>query len=263
MRKLGVIAVGSLLCFGLLVSMAQAQSGVMASAPKAVSDLDKLRLAKTYGKLPLSFEVNRGQTDRRVKFLSRGSGYNLFLTPTEAVLVLHRATANQARHSADAQAEVTEREAEKTSSTVLRMQLVGANAATRISGLQELPGKSNYFIGNDPKKWRTNVPNYGRVQIHDVYQGVDLMYYGNQRQLEDDFVVAPGADPRAITMAIAGARKVSIDAQGELVIASPGGEVRLRKPVIYQRAGGVLHEIAGDTSSWGRIGLGLSWGNTM
>src|SRR5947207_7339241 len=83
---------------------------------------------------------------------------------------------------------------------VLQMKLVGANQAAKVTALDELPGKSNYFIGNDPKKWRTDVPTYGKVKYQGVYPGIDLVYYGNQRQLEYDFVVAPGADRKAITL---------------------------------------------------------------
>jgi hypothetical protein len=202
----------------------------------------RLSLSPSYGKLPLSFEVNQGQTDRRVRFLSRGHGYTLFLTPTEAVVALSKSPP-LAEPSGPSRAHFFERE--KTITTALRIKLVGSNPHARLAGMEELPGKSNYFIGNNPNKWRTNVPNYGRVKVYDDYPGVDLMYYGNQRQLEEDFVVAPGADPRAITMEITGAERVSIDAQGELVLASAAGEVRWRKPLMYQEVAGERREIAG------------------
>src|SRR6058998_3123603 len=109
------------------------------------------------------------------------------------------------------------------------MKLVGANRAASATALEELPGKSNYFIGNDPKKWRTNVANYARVEYKETYPGVDLVYYGNQRQLEHDFVVAPGADPAAIVLSFEGAEKVSVDARGDLVLRTAGGELRLQK----------------------------------
>ena len=138
---------------------------------------------------------------------------------------------------------------------MLRMKLVGANQAARVTALDELPGKSNYFIGNDPKNWRTDVPTYAKVRCQDVYPGIDLVYYGNQRQLEYDFVVAPGADPKAITLAVAhavgaglappedrqGARAqqaapLRIDFNGDLIVHAEGGEVRFHKPVVYQPA---------------------------
>ncbi len=229
-----------------------------ALASEAFNDSGKPRLANTYGKLPLSFEANQGQTDRRVEFLSRGLGYTLFLMPNEAVLASRKSAAH-AEPTGPRQARVSQ--PGKTITTTLRIKLVGGNPHARVVGMEELPGKSNYFIGNDPKKWRTDVPNYGRVKVRDVYPGVDLVYYGNQRQLEEDFVVAPGADPRAITMEIAGVEKALIDAQGELVLASPGGEVRLRKPVIYQEVAGVQHEIAGGYTLKGENRVGFELGN--
>ena len=117
------------------------------------------------------------------------------------------------------------------------MRLVGGNAKGRVVGLDELPGRSNYFIGNDPKKWRTNVPSYAQVKYEGVYPGVDLVYYGNQRQLEYDFVVAPGADPNQIKLSFAGADGMRVDAaSGDLVLKVGDDEVRFRKPAVYQPA---------------------------
>ena len=122
------------------------------------------------------------------------------------------------------------------------MKLVGANPNPKIAGTDELPGKSNYFIGNDPKKWRTNVPNYAKVKYANVYPGVDLVYYGNQGQLEYDFMVSPGADPAAITLAVTPASSrhaakmaaLRIDKNGDLVMGTDVGEVIFHKPVVYQ-----------------------------
>jgi hypothetical protein len=226
------------------------------------------QLVAAYGKLPLSFEANQGQTDASVKFVSRGRGYALFLTATEAVLELRisdfglrngsreRATAaspsqqpairNPSRRSRDPQSEVAGPESaiRNPKSEILRLRLVGANPSPRVRGLDELPGKSNYFIGNDPSKWRTNVPTYAKVECRQVYPGVNLVYYGNQQQLEHDFVVEPGADPSAIRLAIEGADKLEVDAAGDLVLHAAGGDVRLRKPVLYQEVEGVRREIA-------------------
>jgi len=92
----------------------------------------------------------------------------------------------------------------KGEGTVLHLKLVGANPTPAVTGLEELPGKSNYFIGADSKNWHTNIPTYSKVQYQDIYPGIDLIYYGNQRQLEYDFVVAPGADPKVIQLAFDG-----------------------------------------------------------
>src|SRR5438128_5746891 len=191
----------------------------------------KPQVLAAYGKLPLSFEANQGQTEPQVKFLSRGSGYTLFLTSTEAVLMLTKTDAH-AKHRIPGEARLVE--PEKGAGTVLRMKLLGANPAPAVAGVGELPGKSNYFVGNDQKKWRANVPTYAKVEYRDVYPGVNLVYYGNQRQLEHDFVVSPGADPKIITLAFEGVDGVAIDGLGDLVLRADGGEVRLRKPFVYQ-----------------------------
>jgi sugar lactone lactonase YvrE len=241
-------------------------------------DATKGRAAATYVKLPLSFEVNQGQTDPRVKFLSRGSGYTLFLTGNEAVLSLKRPSAATPQQSAsrglplasglsrpakgneprmadvrplplvqNPKSQIGNGPAavpESLAPDVVRLKLVGANPEAQAVGLDPLPGKSNYFIGNDPKKWRTNVPNYARVKYQEIYPGIDLVYYGNQQQLEYDFVVAPGADPSVVTLEVGveGIRPakgergspLQIAADGDLVIHLGGGEVRFHKPVVYQ-----------------------------
>jgi hypothetical protein len=203
----------------------------------------KTRISEAYGKLPLSFEVNRGQTDDNVKYLARGPGYVLFLTPTEAVLALR---AQQPAVSGRQSARRNELEDNgKASRAVVRIKLVGVNAEAKIEGLDELPGKSNYFVGNDPKKWRTNIPTYAKVRYQDVYPGVDLVYYGNQRQLEYDLVVAPGADPQVVTLAFEGAQRLEIDADGNLVLHVAGGEVIQRAPVIYQEIEGARQAVTG------------------
>src|SRR5437899_2354900 len=217
----------------LLLALALA-SGAPAPARRTSTEIPqatKPQVLAAYGKLPLSFEANEGQADPQVKFLSRGRGYTLFLTSTEAVLTLTKADAHAKRRIPG---EATLTEPEKRAGTVLRMKLLGANPAPAVAGVGELPGKSNYFVGDDPKKWRANVPTYAKVEYRDVYPGVNLVYYGNQRQLEHDFVVSPGADPKVITLAFEGMDGVAIDALGDLVLRADGSEVRLRKPVVYQ-----------------------------
>ena len=201
-----------------------------------------------YGRLPLAFEANAGQTDGRVKFLSRGRGYTVFLTEDEAVLALPK-VAHPTRMVKSATASVSHLERvavpRPAPDSLLRMKLVGANLNAAVTGADELAGKSNYIKGNDPKKWRTNVPNYARVNYPGVYPGVDLVYYGNQSgQLEYDFVVAPGADPGPITLNVAadsvhplkGERRkpLRIAADGDLLVKVGGGEIRFHKPIVYQ-----------------------------
>ena len=198
------------------------------------------KIADNYGRLPLSFEANRGQSDGKVKFLSHGSGYTLFLMSDEAVFSLWGNKVD-----GDAWPASHQRGVIPMTSTMLRMRLVKANRAAKVTGADELPGKSNYFIGNDSRKWRTNVPTYAKVKYEGVYSGIDLVYYGNQQQLEYDFVVAPGVDPRHIQFDVRGATKIGRDRNGDLVLHTATGEFRWRKPVVYQEKGGMRQEIDG------------------
>jgi len=215
------------------------------AAPAQPQPKTQARLIETYGDQALVFEPNRGQTDDQVKFLSRGRGFTLFLTSTDAVLALVQPSDSLISRLEGKNFNGLSHSSQTTAfrSTSLRLKLEGANPSPMVIGLDELPSRSNYFIGNDSTKWRTNVPNYAKVQYKNVYPGVNLIYYGNQRQLEYDFVVAPGADPKAIALAIVGAEgehewpsrpPVQIDRDGNLVVQTEGGKIHLRKPVVYQ-----------------------------
>src|SRR5260370_20462938 len=201
-------------------------------------------IVKGYGKLPLAFEANQGQTDPPVNFLSRGAGYSLFLTPDEAVLSLREGSRQDAAMPAQKARALPDRTPQQSNSAVLRMKLVGANVKAQVIGQDELGGKSNYFVGNDPNRWHTNIRQFAKVRYKNVYPGIDLVYYGHERELEYDFVLQPGANPETIRMGIAGAGRLR-RAQGELVLASAGGEVHLRSPHIYQEANGIRQEVPG------------------
>jgi len=177
-------------------------------------------LSQSAVSLPLYFEPNQGQTDPQVKFLARGMGYGLFFAAKEAVLTLDGRAAR----------------GKSAASSVIRMRLDGANPAAQIESADRLPGKSNYFIGNDPAKWHGNIPQFGRVEYSDIYPGINLVYYGKDRQLEYDFRIAPGADPGKIALSFHGA-SARIDS-GDLVLATAGGDVRFRAPRVYQLANG-------------------------
>ena len=198
----------------------------------------KARLNEMYGQLPLSFEANVGQTDSQVDFISRGSGYTLFLTPREAVLALRTASASPMTAAAQKDHEIA--------TAVVRMKLVGSETKPRVTPQEELPGKVNYFIGNDLIRWRTGISTYAKVAYENVYPGVDLVYYGNQRQLEYDFVVHPGTDPEIIALSFEGGDRLKVDGEGELVLQAGDSEIRQRKPFIYQEVDGVRHKVAGS-----------------
>jgi hypothetical protein len=198
-----------------------------------------------YGHLPLSFEVNQGQTDGQVQFLAHSQGYTLFLTAREPVFAFRPPAAHGQRPMGLVPRIGAVQDAPDRGQTVVRMQLLGANPAPQAMGLEELPGKANYFIGNAPHKWRMHVPTYAEVKYAAVYPGVDLVYYGHLRQLEYDFHVAPRADPTAITLGFEGIDRLDVDAQGDLVLATAGGSLRFQKPVVYQEEGGRRQVIAG------------------
>lgn len=213
-----------------------------------------------YGKLPLSFEANQGQTDSQVKFLARGSGYTLFLTGDEAVLQLRNADFGMRNEkTADSSSSANSQSGIRNpQSSVLRMKLLGANPSPQAAGLDELSGKSNYFIGSDPKQWRTDIPTYAKVKFAAVYPGVDVVYYGTQgRQLEYDFVVAPQADPKAIRLSFEGAEKLEVDGQGDLLLRLAGKQLRMQKPVVYQKKDGAKQEIAGRYTLSGEQEVGF------
>ncbi len=202
----------------------------------------KSRIAEAYGTLPLAFEENGGQTASEVKFLSRGAGYTLFLTSNEAVLALRKAPQETKRPGVRADASG---EPAQSAGAVVRMKLVGGNPAPSVSGQDELHGKSNYLTGRDPQKWRTGIRRYRKVEYENVYPGVNLVYYGNQRQLEYDFIVAPGADPDVIELAFEGAQDIRIDDAGDLLLDTGDSEVRLKTPLIYQETDGRRVKIPG------------------
>jgi hypothetical protein len=180
-----------------------------------------------YIRLPLAFEANEGQLDREARFLARGEGYAVFLTRNEAVLTMQGA--------------------EKLKRAgVLRLSWVNGNRIPKISGEQKLPGKINYLRGNDPAKWRTNVPTFGRIRYRQIYPGIDLVFYGNQRKLEYDFVVAPGADPKQIALAVDGAKSLRVSKTGDLLIDLGDTEIIQHLPKIYQERNGRRQTVRGE-----------------
>jgi len=168
---------------------------------------------------PMSFEANRGQTDASVKFFTRAAGYNLYLTASEAVMVVSKTAA------------------EGTEPEVLRMKLKGANANPSVRGMEIMPGYTNYLLGNDRSKWLTDVKRYGKVKFGQVYPGIDMVYRFEKGNVEYDFVVAPGANPGRILMGFKGAKTLRLDPQGNLVLRTGTGELTCKAPELYQTLG--------------------------
>jgi uncharacterized protein (TIGR03437 family) len=188
----------------------------------------KRRALESFGQLPLRFEVNQGQSDGSVRFFARGRGYSLFLTDTEAVLGLKKSSQDSADKSA-----------------VVGMQPVNGSPHPQVIGLNQLPGITNYLLGNDPSQWRTNVKSYEKVEYRNIWPGVNQVYYGNQGELEYDFIVAPGISPNIIRVTFPGADSLRIDQSGELVLSVCGNEIRQHAPVIYQQRNGKREIISG------------------
>ena len=241
----GVVAVVILMIFGLWLAEFQSAGATVPSHPAVKADPDaaaKADISIRYGKLPLAFEPNFGQTDSRVRFLSRGSGYVLSLTPDEAILALRKPS-----RAIETREQLRKSVAPQITSQVLRVGLIGANRAARIEGVGKLAGIVNYFIGRDSTKWHTNVPTYAKVRYRSVYPGIDLVYYGSdQRQLEYDFVIAPGANPNVIGLQFHGASRLTLDSSGDLhAKLADGGEVIHHAPIVYQERAGQRHIVSG------------------
>ena len=229
----------------------------------------------SYALLPLSFELNQGQTDPGVRFVAHGPGYSLFLTADGATLVLQGPGSAGVPSLRSGQAAPvvlaagpgstgdpiykSGRDA-RAPSNVLRMRFVGANAGAVSDGREELPGKSNYFIGRDPRAWHTNIPTYAQVRYQDFYPGVDAIYYGRQGNLEFDLTVAPGKDPAQVRFQFEGNEKASLNAAGDLVLVARGQEIVLRKPKAYQGTGADKREVAVRYATRGKNEFGFEVG---
>jgi hypothetical protein len=239
--SLACIGLTPLALHGASIPNQPGRDSALSLAPGKLA-VPSVRLRGAYGNMPLHFEPNQGQADPQVRFLVRGSGYTMFLTDTESVMVLRGPAPRQRFHGRRMPFEEQQPAPEPT---VLRMRLSGAAHPKRVSGGKPSAGVVNYFLGNDPRKWRSNVPTYGSVRYEGVYPGVDLVYYGSQRQLECDFVVAPGADPGKIRLAISGAPDIRLDGHGDLIFGVGTGQVRMQRPEIYQSIDGGKRQVAG------------------
>jgi hypothetical protein len=205
-------------------------------------------LVENYGELPLHFEPNFGQAGERVKFVARGHDFVLFLTPTEVVLSLDvpGAATPEARRAAQRPETFRLRPSSTRKSAVLQLALLNGSANAEVSGVDRLTSVSNYFTGNNPAVWRVGIPNYAKVRYEGIYPGVDLIFYGNRRALECDFVVAPGSDPRRIRLQIEGSEHTKMGPDGRIVITKSTTDVHLEPPYIYQDKNGVRETVLGS-----------------
>src|SRR5262245_2571636 len=208
------------------------------------------KVSKTYDSLPISFEANLGQhPDTAVKYLSRAHAYDLALTTKEAVFTLRNASSGSCDKS--------RRLSETAPPEVLKMKLRGARTSPLVPDSTALPWKVNYFLGDDPATWRSNIPAFSRLVQKGVYKGIDIAYYGNQQQLEYDFIVAPQTDPRVITLEFEGAKSLRVDANGDLILSTAHGQLRQHKPKAFQVIGGMSREISARTVIKGKRRVGF------
>jgi len=230
-------------------SAAHKMTAPVASTP-ALSAEQRARIGASFDALPVAFEVNRGQSDPQVKYMARGSGYTLFLTGNEAVFAVRSAASAKKYADPDSFARglaplaggpfdlAQGRLRRPLREAAIRMQAVGGNSHAQISAGAEVPGTINYYRGNDPSKWVQGAKQYAAVTYHEVYPGVNLAYHGEQRQLEFDFIISPGASVAPIELGFKGADKIATDGSGNLVLTSSAGDVLLHKPVAYQEKDG-------------------------
>jgi uncharacterized protein (TIGR03437 family) len=255
------------LTYPAVYSQASGRSGV--SAPEGpqppspeTSPAHEAQFVRNYGNLPLSFEANTGQADNSVRFLSRGIGYELYLTGDEVVLALRKGGCAAPASSAGPAGFRYRQAGCKQNAGVVRMRLAGAGRGrAAAAGEEQLPGTANYFVGNDPARWHSSVPTYAKVRYRDVYPGVDLVYYGNQRQLEFDFVVAPGVDPKPIRLQFAGTKGLRLGAGGDLVVTAAGGALTFHRPVVYQSINGQRKTIEAGFALLGGSTVGFQLGS--
>lgn len=217
-----------------------AGSSSLVSHSKTVPPSARDHVKASFASLPLGFEPNYGQTDPQVKYMAHANGYTLFLTNHDAVFAFHPKSSSSERSTGHGPLALPAQNThdQPNSQAVVRMQLVGGNSNAIVAASDQLPGKSNYIRGKDPRNWHTDVSHYSRVSYRNIYPGINLAYHGERSKLEFDFIVAPESNPAPIDLAFNGAQQLAIDASGNLIVSSGAGDVVLHKPVAYQQQSG-------------------------
>jgi len=251
------------------------------SASAADNPTTKATVITGLTSMPLAFTENQGQWNDQVLFRANTGGATMWFTKSGAYYQFTRRISGHSRESGNpvgvgqdprgldisdhdvgttgvptyrgsggrkmsTSAPFTDREPDSLETMMIKASFVGANPDPRMVGEDMLEYKCNYFLGNDPDKWRTDVPNYSAVVYEDIYPSIDLKYYGNGKQMEYDFIVSPGADPSQIAVQYKGAKSLSIDAAGCLVVETDWGEVVEQRPVVYQMSGGDRFLLVGE-----------------
>ena len=236
-----LLLIGSLLFFSH-TGTAEREGSPLSNPITGALSSAKLRAKEVMSQLPLSFEPATSSSGNRRKFISRPGGYALTVSAAEAVFVIETAKRKRSDRLSSRVPAVHGRSLQQRQ---LRFRLLGANSNASANGIGPLPERRNYFIGNDPRKWRTDVPTFRAVRYEKIYPGIDLVYYGSQQQLEYDFEIAPKADPRTIRLTFDRRVTVQISDSGDLVLRASAGEVRQQKPVVFQEIDGSRRLIEG------------------
>ncbi len=226
---------------GMLVLAASRGQVGPATVPAGAPTQD--RLLRSWGRVPLHFEAGNGKGLSGVEgvapdFVTRGAGYAVAISATESVVVVPPAPRKMMTGVRGGSRNRSAPPLPTDSPSVVHMRLLGANQSAPGTKLEPLPGRVNYYHGNDPAKWRTDVRTYGRIRYEEVYPGIDLVYYGNQQQLEHDFIVAPGADPASIRMTYESTGGTALTESGDLLLHTDAGDLRQLRPVSYQEVNG-------------------------
>jgi len=246
------VALVTLICVACGLAQSTSPSSKDGSASAAKSLTPKVTSLSS----SLRFEPNRGQTDARVKFLSRSSSYNLFLTDQEAVFAMRVPEVNRKQSNTRQKDPMRARSAKES---VVRMRIVGARPRA-VTAADPVAGISNYFIGNDPRLWVRNVPQYARVKYDELYPGIDMTFYGSERSFEFDVIVKPGANPQQVALQLSGARNIRESNEGTLLLTSDAGHLALHKPIAYQVIHGERRSVDARFVARGRNEFGFALG---
>ena len=194
------------------------------------------------GQLPVAFEANDGRTDSRAQFLMRAPGYTSFFNEREVTFSFHHVEPEKAAARRERQQRGEQRVLEQSD---IRMTLLGAQPSAKLTGEEGLSGVVHQLVGTNASKWHRNIPTYARLTTRDIYQKIDLTYYGSAQSLEYDFIVRPGGEPADIRLSFEGASGVEIDPEGHLHLRSGPREVAVwHAPVAYQMVNGTRHDVA-------------------
>jgi photosystem II stability/assembly factor-like uncharacterized protein len=224
----------------------------------AVSSFAALSVDVRSGVLPLYFEANRGQTDERVQFFARGREHSIYLGADGVTIALKQDNSSNGENNTagggvspwpllcrgESRGEGKSKIASDNSTVrIVRLSLSGSNPGAAATAQEKLPGRVNYLLGNNPAQWQQSVATFGKVRYGQVYPGVDLIYYGNEQELEYDFEIAPGVDPSVIAIHFDGADRIEIDGHGDVVLHVGDTRLRQRRPVAYQIIDGSRREV--------------------